>query len=520
MATVGNFKLVQEDERNDTFLTASKLLQQRLAAIQAANIANNKANGTNKPTVPTFADIEKTHANYLTAHYRPYVALASNYTSVKASGGISSITSSTSNVLTFTFPIYGTFTSDMVLHIQLGALGSLTAGSSDPLYRWCAKPGIRLIQRVQFVSDSKVIDEYTADNMLFTDKFDIPKDRRTAWDLGMGQSVTQEVECFNANGHTSVLKYKDGLQTLKQYHPPTDLWIPLDFSFCKDVGDVLFNDLIPNTERKILVTIAPLNMMVGAFNNVTSADSSTVPSAITLPITQVDFSAELYVNNLYVENYIADIYEAHTDFTLFRCHKLQIKSLDKSSDSVLLNQLKFPVEHMRIGFRSTDNKNDLDLWCMFGKAKSYTSANAIRVPIITYNTDPAILAAQILHRQGKNVDNLDTVVDRFNIIAQTLTLFPDAPSTFYSQYLPQRYFDKTSLVSSKDKSAYNVPFDIYPGQTNPNGYFNLSTAREFYLTYVNATSITPTTPVEVVVDAKCLNFIVRKGDSFTLKYTL
>jgi hypothetical protein len=157
---------------------------------------------------------------------------------------------------------------------------------------------------------------------------------------------------------------------------------------------------------------------------------------------------------------------------------------------------------------------------MFGKAKSYTSANAIRVPIITYNTDPAILAAQILHRQGKNVDNLDTVVDRFNIIAQTLTLFPDAPSTFYSQYLPQRYFDKTSLVSSKDKSAYTVPFDVYPGQTNPNGYFNLSTAREFYLTYVNATSITPTTPVEVVVDAKCLNFIVRKGDSFTLKYTL
>ena len=259
-------------------------------------------------------------------------------------------------------------------------------------------------------------------------------------------------------------------------------------------------------------------MMVGAFNNVLSSDSSTIPSSITLPITKVDFTAELYVNNLYVENYIADIYEAHTDFTLFRCHKSQVKSLDKSSDNVLLNQLKFPVEHLRIGFRSTDNKNDLDLWCMFGKAKTYTDANAVRVPIMTYN--PSIPAVQLLHRQGKNVDNLDTVVDRFNILAQTMSLFPDAPSSFYSQYLPQRYFDKTSLVSSKDKSAYHVPFDVYPGQTNPNGYFNLSTAREFYLTYTNATAITSTTPVEVVVDAKCLNFIIRKGDSFTLKYTL
>ena len=517
MATVGNFKLVQEDERNDVFLTASKALQKRLAAIQAANVAKNTANKTNNSIVPTFADIEKTHANYLTAHYRPYVALASNYTSVKSSGGVSSITSSASNVITFTFPIYGTFTSDMVLHVQLGALGSLTAGASDPLYRWCAKPGLRFVQRVQFISDSKVIDEYTVDNMLFVDKFDIPKDRRAAWDLGLGQSVAQNIESYNANGYTNVSKYKNGLQTLKKYHPPTDLWIPLDLGFCKDVGDVLFNDLIPNTERKIMITIAPLNMMIGAFTPMAEGDYG-IPTPIPLTINKVDFTAELYVNNLYVENYIADIYEAHTNFTLFRCHKSQIKTLDKSGDSILLNQLKFPVEHMRVGFRSTDNKNDLDLWCMFGKAKSYTDANAVRVPIITYNT--TLAAHQLLHRQGKDIDNLDTVVDQFNIVANTLSLFPDAPSSFYSQYLPQRYFDKTGIVSNKDKSAFNVPFDVYPGQTNPNGYFNLSTSREFYLTYIGATGITPTTLVEMVIDAKCLNFIVRKGDSFALKYTL
>ena len=515
MATVGNFKLVQDDERNDKFLTASALLQKRLAAIQAANIAKNKANGTNNSVVPTFADIEKTHVNYLTAHYRPYVALASNYTVVKSTG-ITSITSSATNTLTFEFPIYGMFTSDMVLHIQLGALGSPTAAITDTLYRWCAKPGMRLLQRVQFVSDSKIIDEYTSDNMLFTDKFDIPDDRRTAWDLGMGQSVTQEVECFNANGYTNVVRYKNGLQTLKPYHPPTDLWIPLDFSFCKDIGDVLFNELVPNTDRKILVTVAPLSMMVGAF--APSVDNDTIPLPITLPITKVDFVAELYVNNLYVESYISDIYSAHTDFTLFRCHKTQIKTLSLSSDSILLNQLKFPVETLRIGFRSTDNKNDLDRWCMFGKIKTYTSANAIRVPIISY--DPTTSFGQLLHREGRDIDNLDTIIDRFNITAQTLTLFPDAPSSFYSQYLPQRYFEKTGIVSNKDKSAYHVPFNVYPGQTNPNGYFNLSTAREFYLTYTGATTITPTTPVEAVVDARCLNFLIRKGDSFMLKYTI
>ena len=513
-ATAGNFKLVQADVRNDRLLTASAMLQARLVTIQLANIAKNNANGTTDITVPTFADIEKTHINYLTAHYKPYVALSSNYTVVKPSG-LSSITDSLTNTLTFEFPINGTFTSDMVLHIQLGALGLPTATINDTLYRWCAKPGIRLIQRAQFISDSKIIDEYTVDNMLFTDKFDINEDRRTAWDLGMGQAVTQEVECFNANGYTNVVRYKNGLQTLKPYHPPTDLWIPLDFSFCKDIGNVLFNELIPNTDRKILITIAPLSMMVGAFipDNV----NDTVPVATTLPITKVDFVAELYVNNIYVENYISEIYSARTDFNLFRCHKLQTKLLNMSTDSVLLGQLKFPIESLRIGFRSTDNKNDLDRWCMFGKLKTYTAATAIRVPIISYDTGTGF--GQLLHREGKDIDNLDVIVNQFNITAQTITLFPDAPSSFYSQYLPQRYFEKTSIVSNKDKSAYHIPFNVYSGQYNPNGYFNLSTAREFYLTYTNATMITPTTPVELVIDAQCLNFLIRNGDSFTLKYT-
>ena len=512
---VGNFKLVLDDERNDRLLTASSVLQKRLAAIQVANISKNISNGTNNIIVPTFADIEKTHVNYLTSHYKPYVALSSNYTAVKSTGQ-TSITSSISNVITFEFPIYGTFTSDMVIHIQLGALGSSTATTTDTLYRWCAKPGMRLLQRVQFISDSKIIDEYNVDNMLFTDKFDIPEDRRTAWDLGMGQSITQEVECFNANGYTNVVRYKNGLQTLKPYHPPTDLWIPLNFSFCNDVGNVLFNELVPNTNRKILITIASLSMMVGAFTP--DATGDTIPVAITLPINKVDFTADLYVNNIYVDNYISDIYSARTDFNLFRCHKSQTKILNMSTDSILLNQLKFPVESLRIGFRSINNKDDLDRWCMFGKIKTYTAATAIRVPIISYDSGTGF--GQLLHREGKDIDNLDIIVNQFNITAQTMTLFPDAPSSFYSQYLPQRYFEKTSIVSNKDKSAYHVPFNVYSGQSNPSGYFNISTAREFYLTYTNATTITPTTPVELVVDAKCLNFLIRMGDSFSLKYTL
>ena len=167
MSTGGLFTIITNDGRQDKLLMATEFLSGRISDIKKAKENMVDSN-------PTLADIEKTHANYLTAHYRPYVALASNYTSVKSSGGVSSITSSASNVITFTFPIYGTFTSDMVLHVQLGALGSLTAGASDPLYRWCAKPGLRFVQRVQFISDSKVIDEYTVDNMLFVDKFDIP----------------------------------------------------------------------------------------------------------------------------------------------------------------------------------------------------------------------------------------------------------------------------------------------------------------------------------------------------------
>jgi hypothetical protein len=62
---------------------------------------------------------------------------------------------------------------------------------------------------------------------------------------------------------------------------------------------------------------------------------------------------------------------------------------------------------------------------------------------------------------------------------------------------------------------------LYPGQFNPSGYYNMSVAREFYINYTASTAdISPTNQVEAVASATVLNFLVRKGDSITLRYSL
>lgn len=510
MSNSAIFNLLLADERNDKFFTASAALAKRLASVK-----ESRKKAGDDIIQPTFRDIEKTHVNYLAAHYRPYVAVSAEYIKVKSSG-TSVLTSSASNKLVFKFPIYGQFTSDMVMHIKTGALGSETASAYDPVYRWCAKPGLRMLQNTALSSDSKILDEYTVDDMLFKDKFDIPNDRRTAWDRGIGQAITMTGEYYNRNGFTGVMHYKDGLQTPKTYHAPTDLWVPLDFWMGKDASTALYNDLIPNTQREVTVTLAKLSQMVQALTQPSSNNEEPLPT--TLPINKLNITAELYVCNLFVNSDIADIFEERSMFSLMRVHKSQMKTLNKSDDSILLNQLKFPAEYLQIGFRSTDNKDDMDHWCLFGKARSFTTANQIRHTAVSHNT--ANNMPELITRQCKEVENMDTLVDEFNIVAHGVKLFPDTVGSFFSSYLTQRYFEKTGIVSSKDKSAFLVPFCLYPGQNNPSGYYNMSTGREFCIEYKNASTITSSTNVEMIVSMRGMNFLIRDGDHCQLKYSV
>jgi hypothetical protein len=514
MSQSGTFTLVAEDERYDKYFTASEFLRRRIRAIVAQRSCEKKRN-----VQPTFADIEKTHILYLRSYYRPYVALATEYIKVKSAGGAAKLDGSSSNKLDFTPSVFGHFLSDAVFHVRLSAVGTQSPTGSSPYYRYCAYPGIRMMQRVEFTSDSLGIDDYTSDEVSFVNKFGVPADLRPAWDRGMGQAEVREGQYDNPNGHTGVYKYRDGLQTPKQYHPATDLWIPAQFFMGRDVSSALLNDLVPNSQRKITVSFEALSKILYSYR-VSDGGSRDTYTQQTLDLTSLDLTVDLYINNIFVNPEIHDVFSSRVGFSLVRIHRRQSKTLTKSEDSIKMDQIKYPVESLCAGFRSQTQASDPDQWHLYGTPPTFTNETQIMTPAAFWNSAGAVV--QISARNIKPVSTLDPIVSTVSLKAHGIDLFPKAmPASFFSAYTPQRYPGKTYVTASTDRSAMFIPFCVYPGQYNPSGYYNLSTARELYFDYTAAASaISSSAPAELYIAATTLNFIVRNGDSITLRYSL
>ncbi len=505
------FNLVLRDERTDKMLTASDYLRQRLKKIRA-----DRAETGHENPIPTFRDIENSHVIYMRAVYRPYVATASEYVKVQSSGDNSSLKLG-GNTIEFAFPTYGHFTSDMVFRVRFANVGTnspvVSTDPNDnptPRYRYCAYPGIRLFRQVGFYSAETLIDDYTRDEVSFVNKFRIPADRRVAWDRGMGQAETKSAEYFNDNGHTGTILFKEGMQTPKFLQPGQDLWIPLQFWMGEDASQALLNDLIPNTQRRIVAHLAPLSEILQAVDQNTG-------EVVPLPLNQLKMQVDLYVNNLFMNPEVYDVFASRVGFSLIRVHRRQTRGLNKPTDRVLLSQLKYPTEYMYAGFRDKTNALDFDQWHMYGQPRARTNTDSLLAATCIWNS--ALNISQLVCREAKEVGSLDRIVDAVQVTAHNIDLFPELPVSFYNTYLPQRYFNETRTVAPDDASALLVTFCLYPGKFNPSGYYNLSAGRELYLSYKSST-ISTSEPAELVVASSALSFLVRRGDNVALRFAL
>ncbi len=514
------FNLVLRDERFDKFFTASDYLRQRLDAIRVERKAAGEAN-----IQPTFIDIERSHTLYIHAAYRPYVSVASEYTRVKASGDATSSINASGGTLQFTFPTYGHFTSDMAIHIRFKPIGSESAtlvGPSTPYLRYCALPGVRLFNKIELRSDQVLIDDYVPDDAIAYSKFFVHADQRTGWERCHGQQEAREAT-YLANGYTGTLMYRDGPQTPKLYQEGFDIYIPLQFWFCRDATHALLNDLIPNSQRTITCELAPLKDIVQALvpmpamgeNNM--APNTLVP--VDLPFSRLGIEADLYVNGLFVNPEIHDIFASRIGFSLIRVHRRQVNQIQNVSDAFLLDQLKFPAEYFMAGFRSRRLVSDFDRWWMMGVPLKRTNSKKLLAPTMVWNVEN--LVCQLVCREAVEVTTLENIVNTIGLTAHGIEIFPQLPSPFYNAYMPIRYAENSMVVSPVDTSAFLINFCLYPGKFTPSGFYHLSAGREVYINY----SLKPSFSLEsgeneMVISMSALNFLMRKGDKLSLRYSL
>ncbi len=347
MATGGIFQLITNDGKQDRMLMATALLNKRLLDIEQIRSRNPKI----RDPTPTLVDIEKTHVLFMNAHFKPFAAIGYEYNKVQPQSGQARLGSR----VQFSIPQFGDFFNDMVLHARLGAVSADQNTPASELIAYVNQIGARLVKGVRFTVNGNPLDEYDSDVYNFHEAFFVTPNKRVGWNRNMGQEMAHEgfvdVAAGRGAGVRQVQAFVDGPQTPKTDQPAVDLWVPLLFWFNKDPRLSIPSVSIPYGQRFIEVDLAPANELLQqlALNPADDAPG-TVPPAV--PDVEV---CDLWINNIFVNPEIHDIFIKRIGFTLIRVHRQQTQRINKNAESILLNQMKWPIETLYLGLRPDDN---------------------------------------------------------------------------------------------------------------------------------------------------------------------
>jgi hypothetical protein len=146
------------------------------------------------------------------------------------------------------------------------------------------------------------------------------------------------------------MEYLDGFQTPKGSHDALTVMVPLLFWFNKDPRLSIPSVAIPYGQRFITLTLASSEELVEL---VTPPGASGSDEGV-LPTLAID-SCCLLINNIFVNPEVHSIFIKRIGFSLVRVHRIQRNRVDKDTDNVLLNNLKWPIEYMFVGLRPTEN---------------------------------------------------------------------------------------------------------------------------------------------------------------------
>merc|ERR1711907_8094 len=240
----------------------------------------------------------------------------------------------------------------------------------------------------------------------------------------------------------------------------------------------------------------------------------------------------LYINNIFVNPEVHDIFIKRIGFTLIRVHRMQTTRVTEDNKSVLLNNMKWPIEYMFVGlkpvnnytpnergftgFASTNvNTTDLDDWHRFSHrvvdaSSLITTRKACELESAVSSTDDNV-QLEVVEYQSP--------VDRLSVTAHGIDIYKEMPSTFFNAYTPYTYGGH-NVNAPEDVGAHMITFCLYPGSYQPSGHVNVSRAREFYLKYwSNGTNVSANNAADLVVVASAINFLLISDGSAVLRYS-
>ena len=531
MSNAGSFTVIINDGRQDSLLMAPEYLKERMNQIK-----DQKQRQGLKNDLPTIKEIEKTHILFTVAHYKPFVTMGFEYYRVSCK-----TTPSLGGRMEWEIPSYGDFFADMVAHIKLDSgvftLDATAATEDASQYRWCEYPGERLFKNVEFHINNSKIDSYTREATVMYRNFRVPESKKTAWKRCMGQEMPYDAFIDErSNGTTDdagviprqirhAVKQYNGYQSSKgQYdldaatvgvdHSDLEMFIPLLFWFNLDPRLAVASAAIPQGQRTIKVELATAAEMIELVTR-GGGDSATLGTPTFL-------TSDLYINNIFLQSEVHDVFMSRVGFTLIRVHRIQTYQVTTASKEEQLFDLKWPIEYMCIGLKPTANDSSLQNWHRFHRVVS-TAGVISQISTVpteaqgdaygTANTDDSdVIAAAVTY------DVTSQTITNLSLKAHGVQYYTDVPRQFFNHYIPLRY-GGSNVSAPEDEGLCMITFCLYPGTYQPSGHLNTSRSRETMLKYTSSLIPGTVTTADMYVVASALNFFLISDGNGSLRYT-
>lgn len=417
--------------------------------------------------------------------------------------------------------------------------GNNTTSSYKNLTRYCEYPGNRLFKRTNFQVNGNPLDEYYDYTVAMLEKFCVPPNKRTGYNRLVGQEVSYEgytgpieasisdsdsandkFPAINGDAQVQVCREKktivNGPQTPKLTQPALEIWNKLRFWFNEDVRLSVPSVSIPYGNRFITVDLQDQSLLAfefpGAYLKKYTFSSSSqafkdppsqagtddteileisytpIMQPQTLPDIKVEF-IELYVNNIFVNAEIHDIFIKRIGFSLIRVFRHHVASVNQEgSQSVRLDNLKWPIEYMLTGLRPTwntkaDNPNQWRDWHRMTRMidSTYGQKYSVEVPQVGGATHGGIASHTVSDKVVKDSYAFPlNSVDSITVTSHAIQIYDDYGTTFFHSYMPYHY-GGPALNTPEDQGALFINFALFPRSYQPSGHFNMSRARETFI---------------------------------------
>lgn len=334
----------------------------------------------------------------------------------------------------------------------------------------------------------------------------------------------------------------NGPQTPKPVQPPLELWNKLRFWFNDDVRLAVPSVSIPFGQRFISVDLCVQDELAFEYPSIhleTIVDNGSSRTTTYSPIFQqfkttaiaVD-DMNLYINNIFVNPEIHNIYIERIGFSLIRVYRKHVISInDEDTGERLLSSLKWPIEYLFVGFRPSWNVKSVSPGSgglvVAGNQNKWRDWHRLtRMVDATTNVVQSTLAPSDSAAGSTPTSTSQIIPDQYylpvpsvnslSLTAHGITIFDDFSDTFYNQYMPSHY-GGSAIVTPNDPGAMFVNLSLFPRSYQPSGHLNISRARETYLKWTTS-YVSKDSTVELIAIAVAINFLLITDGSAVLRY--